>query len=361
MKKHLLAIAVASAVAAPALAQNVTISGRMAASVVQEKYTGIGQNQRVVEDPNSRVIFSVTEDLGGGLKFAGQIDMRLSNDTNGVTENASGNNFASLSGNFGRVLVGKHDMHYNEIKDLNAGYATDDGATYRAMLIDVPTGAATAPTRVGGTRVQNLVRYDSPTISGFNATLGFSTNPGADEVAKVASAAGLIHGPNNDQGQATMTIGRYNAGPLSAYFSMYRSKADQSSTTLRSNLFGGSYDLGNGFKVAVNAGETSSQAGVAAKFEKSGLSVPVSYTMGNNEFVFTYGSTDAASGLTASSAKMTNLTLNHYLSKRTTLAVSYTTLTNESGVAYGINGTAQTNLTAGADGSAIALGIRHNF
>jgi len=355
MKKHLLAIAVASAVAAPALAQNVTISGRIAATVVQEKYTGIGQNQRVVEDPNSRVIFSVTEDLGGGLKFGGQLDMRVSSDAAGLTENAGGNNFASLSGNFGRILIGKHDMHYNEIKDLNAGYVTDDGSTYRAMLIDVPTGAATAPTRVGGTRVQNLVRYDSPTISGFNATIGFSTNPGADETAKTAAL------PNGDQGQATMTIGRYNAGPLSAYFSIYRQKGDNLNVTLRSNLFGGSYDLGNGFKVAVNAGETSSQAGVAAKFEKSGLSVPVSYTMGNNEIVFTYGSTDAATGLTASSAKMTNLTLNHYLSKRTTLAVSYTTLTNESGVAYGINGTAQTNATAGADGSAIALGIRHNF
>jgi len=138
MKKHLLAMAVASAVAAPVLAQNVTITGRIGAELVQEKYTGIGQNQRTVEDPNSRVIFQVSEDLGGGLKFAGQLDMRTAADEAGVTENAGGNNFFSLSGNFGRILIGKHDMHYNEIKDLNAGYVTNDGATYRSMLVTVP-------------------------------------------------------------------------------------------------------------------------------------------------------------------------------------------------------------------------------
>jgi predicted porin len=357
MKKHLLAMAVASAVAAPVLAQNVTITGRIGAELVQEKYTGIGQNQRTVEDPNSRVIFQVSEDLGGGLKFAGQLDMRSAADEAGVTENAGGNNFFSLSSDtLGRILIGKHDMHYNEIKDLNAGYVTNDGATYRSMLVTVPLTTTTVQS-VGTTRVQNLVRYDTPTFAGVNATLGYSTNAGAAEIAKTATAGQA----NLDQGQATMAIARYNQGPISAYMSIFRSKADQSQVQLKSTIYGGSYDLGNGLKVAINAGETSAQTGVAAKTEKSGLSIPVSYTMGNNEFVFTYGQADAASNVTSSGAKMTNLTLNHYLSKRTIVGVSYTTLTNELGAAYSIHGSTQTNATAGADGSTIAVGFRHNF
>jgi len=354
VKKHLLAMAVASAVAAPVLAQNVTISGRIGAELVQEKYTGIGQNQRTVEDPNSRIIFNVSEDLGGGLKFAGQLDMRTAVDEAGVTENAGGNNFFSLSGDFGRVLIGKHDMHYNEIKDLNAGYVTNDGATYRSMLVAVPLTTTTVQS-VGTTRVQNLVRFDTPTFAGVNATIGYSTNTGAAESAKTAALL------NNDQGQATMAIARYNAGPISAYMSIYRSKADASNVQLKSSIYGGSYDVGNGLKVAVNAGETSAQNGIAAKFEKSGLTIPVSYTMGNNEFVFTYGQADAASNIVNSGAKMTNLTFNHYLSKRTIVGISYTTLTNELGAAYSIHSSTQTNATAGADGSAVAVGFRHNF
>jgi hypothetical protein len=354
MKKHLLAMAVASAVAAPVLAQNVTISGRVGAAVTQEKYTGIGQNQRHASDPNSRVIFNVNEDLGGGLKFGGQLDMRLNTTEAGATDNSSGNNFFSLSGGFGRILVGKHDMHYNEIKDLGAGYAEDAGSTYRAMLLFVPT-STTAVTSVGIGRVQNLIRFDTPTFNGLNATFGYSTNAGANEVAKTSAL------PNNDQGQATIGTARYNQGPISAYASIFRNKADQSNVQLKSTIYGASYDLGNGLQVAINAGEVSSQSGIAAKTEKSGMTLPVSYTMGNNQFVFTYGQSDAASGVTSSAAKMTNLTLNHSLSKRTVVAVSYTTLTNENGAAYGIYSSLQTNATAGADGSAIAVGFRHNF
>jgi hypothetical protein len=357
MKKHLLAMAVASAVAAPVLAQNVTISGRVGAALTQEKYTGIGQNQRTVEDPNSRIIFNINEDLGGGLKFGGQLDMRLATDEAGATDNSSGNNFFSLSGGFGRILIGKHDMHYNEIKDLGAGYAEDTGSTYRQMLLYVPT-STTATTSVGIGRVQNLVRFDTPTFMGVNATLGYSTNAGAAEVGKSLAGGNTV---NNDQGQATVASARFNQGAISAYASVFRRKDDQSAVMLKSNIYGASYDLGNGLQVAINAGEVSSQTGVATKFEKSGMTIPVSYTMGNNQFVFTYGQADSANGVTSSAAKLTNLTLNHSLSKRTVVALSYTTLTNESGAAYGIYGTTQTNATAGADGSAIAVGFRHNF
>lgn len=353
MKKHLLAVAVAAAVAAPAFAQNVSISGRIGAVVNQEKYTGIGKNQRTVEDPNSRVIFTVTEDLGQGLKFTGQIDMRATIDaTASTTENSSGNSFGAISGGFGRVLMGRHDMHYNEVFDLGAGYVNDASSTYRNILMYVPT-STTATTSVGIGRVQNLVRYDSPAFAGFSATVGYSQNAAADEVAQTAN--------NAAQGGATIGTLRYSQGPISAYVSNFRRKDDNQAIQLVSQIYGAKYNVGNGIEVAANFGTASSQSGVGTKYEKNAFTIPVSYTVGANTFVLTVGETEAASNLANSGASLTDLTWNYALSKRTTLSAAYTSLSNESGVAYGLYGSTASNAVAGADGTNFSIGIRHNF
>ncbi len=357
MKKHLLAVAVATAIAAPAFAQNVSISGRIGAVVNQEKYTGtgVGKNQRTVEDPNSRIIFTVTEDLGGGLKFTGQLDMRATADaTASTTENSSGNSFGALSGSFGRVLMGRHDMHYNEIFDLGAGYVNDASSSFRNILLYVPT-STTATTSVGIGRVQNLVRYDSPAFSGFSATVGYSQNAAADEVAQTSN--------NAAQGGATIGTLRYSSGPISAYVSNFRRKDDSSAVQLASQIYGAKYVIGNGFEAAVNFGTTSSQSGVGTKYEKNAFTIPVSYTTGANTFVLTVGETEAASNLANSGASLTDVTWNYAMSKRTTLSASYTTLSNESGVAYGMYGSTSSAATAGAgtDGSTFSIGLRHNF
>lgn len=352
MKKHLLAVAVAAAVAVPAFAQNVSISGRIGAVVNQEKFTGIGKNQRTVEDPNSRVIFSVTEDLGGGLKFAGQFDMRGNADEVNSGDNSSGNTFASLTGNFGRVLVGKNDMHYNEIFALGAGDVTDADNTYRNILLYVPT-STTASTSVGIGRVQNLVRFDTPAFAGFTATVGYSQNAAAVEAAQTSN--------NAAQGGASIGILRYTMGDIAAYASNFRRKDDGSATQLTSQIYGAKYNLGGGIEVALNMATTSSQAGVGTKYEKNAYTIPVSYTTGRNTFVLTYGESEATSNLANSGAQLTQLTYHYALSKRTTLGASWVSIANESGVAYGMYGATVSNAVAGSDGTNFAVGVRHNF
>jgi predicted porin len=100
MNKKLLAVAVAGALAAPVVAfaqSSVTISGNLKMSLQQYKLSNAsaaraGQNtsQSLVHDDSSRIIFNMTEDLGGGLQAIGQVDIRVTKD--GGADNANGNN-----------------------------------------------------------------------------------------------------------------------------------------------------------------------------------------------------------------------------------------------------------------------------
>ena len=76
MKKHLIAAAVAAAVAVPAMAQNVTLSGYVEAGYQDLSFSGDATTRTNEElkaftaGPfgSSRLVISGSEDLGGGLK-----------------------------------------------------------------------------------------------------------------------------------------------------------------------------------------------------------------------------------------------------------------------------------------------------
>lgn len=72
MKKHLVALAVAGAVAAPAMAQNVSVYGIIGHSFDQAEVSGASITSTSSRDPlnSSRLGFKGSEDLGGGMKLA---------------------------------------------------------------------------------------------------------------------------------------------------------------------------------------------------------------------------------------------------------------------------------------------------
>jgi len=88
MNKKLMAAAVAGALALPgvALAQSsVTISGIIKVGVDNLKIGNPGaarshSSETRVTDNSSRILFNVTEDLGGGLSAIAQMDLRFSAD-----------------------------------------------------------------------------------------------------------------------------------------------------------------------------------------------------------------------------------------------------------------------------------------
>ncbi len=71
MKKHLIALAVAGAVAAPAMAQNVQVYGIIGHSFDQVETSGVAVSSTSSRDPlnSSRIGIKGSEDLGGGMKL----------------------------------------------------------------------------------------------------------------------------------------------------------------------------------------------------------------------------------------------------------------------------------------------------
>ena len=252
ISKKLLAVAVAGALAAPAAAfaqSSVTISGVLKVGV---DYLNIGSpggpaglarvgkntSEARVTDNSSRIIFGMNEDLGNGLNAIGQVDVRFSTDiaantyatapTNvgGTTMSAGGNTFVGLrSKQWGQLVFGRHDLHYGlfELNDM----ASKAGALMATTVSLFDYIGATAI--AGGTRTNNVVKYDSPVLMGFDLTAAWSANPTGVETDLVAGNAAGTQATSR-KGQAWNFNPRYNGGNWGARYSYWSQKSDGGSS-----------------------------------------------------------------------------------------------------------------------------------
>jgi len=206
MKKHLIAAAVAAAVALPAAAQ-VTVYGAINASITSTKTETSGvattsTTQGGEDWTNSSLIgFRGTEDLGGGLKatFDLQADINPGNGQLGaVSSDSTGQvgfnrlSFLGLEGGFGRVTFGRQA----DAVDSLEGYAN------HYNLFDTETAGANG---IGG-RNANTTRYDSPAFMGARLIASYSSNATATNAT----------GTTTNAGTTVTTFGiTYSNGPLS--------------------------------------------------------------------------------------------------------------------------------------------------
>ena len=368
MKKTLIALAALAAVGTASAQSTVTLSGILKGGVAQTKYSNGGATDGsglAVADGSSRFIMSGSEDLGGGLRANFQIDNRFRVDDNGAAPTSSplatGVTFVGLSGNFGNVQLGKLDTHYCQGVDSHGARATALTASSCAVLGYV--NVAGANTAIGQqTRTTNALRYTTPTMSGFNALVTYSTAQGGSEGA-VGDAG---------KGRAIGAALNYAAGPIRAGLSAWNSKsesrvagaaqADQSAYSLMGN-----YDFGKGTvglsydRSTVTAGLVD---GVTADTKRTSWSVPVTFMLGTGTLLGTYSrANDTAVANTG--ASIWSVGYDYPLSKRTTLGVSYVRLNNKSAGAYQLY--TQTALVGGAaqvvgqDASQFYVGVRHTF
>ncbi|MFZ9811411.1 MAG: porin, partial [Burkholderiaceae bacterium] len=131
MKKHLIAAAVAGALAVPAMAQ-VTVYGIMETGVQRTSTDNSAADSTKGSDSvfnSSRLGFKGEEDLGGGLKATFRLETSLQinaagdgngkgvgNETKGFWDRGAE---VGLSGGFGTVRIGKFDHQGAENNDLN--------------------------------------------------------------------------------------------------------------------------------------------------------------------------------------------------------------------------------------------------
>ena len=245
MKKTLVAIAALAAFGAQAQS-SVTISGNFDTGYSKVTSDTVGASKTDVNfngSSTSHLKFAGTEDLGGGLT-AGFTGVHLLNTVSGQTGNASTPYQTSNLFN-DEIWVGLESKQYGAVKlgapnaglyetvagksspfgtALGGGYSSSGINRLGLGLIDGTTSALAAksgPTLglnqfVGGgsangrvIRAEKSVRYDTPTVAGFNANVVFA--PKADNSATAGSTS-------NNNGFTNYTL-NYTNGPLVAAFS----------------------------------------------------------------------------------------------------------------------------------------------
>ena len=397
MKKKLLAVAVAGALAAPGLAlaqSSVTISGVFKVSLENLRIgsrvaAGLNNSENRVSDDSSRILFNVVEDLGGGLQAIGQADLRMPMASGNVIA-MSGNTHVGLrSASLGRVIVGRQDVHYGATESDMSVLAGDLRADSISLLAYMANGVAIA----NATRTPNIIHYTTPNFGGFTAIVAYSTGPtggatGQPNVSNVGAAAatGATAAQQSDlsssirKGNAFTFNPNYAASNWQIGYSYWNMKPDSgqllsaSAAQLdqRSNKLYGSFKIA-GFKIGLSwdksklTGNSGATAGVRTN-ERTAWSLPISYIMGNNGFHFHYTKArDDTVTVAQDGAKMVALSYQYTLSKRTSVGLTYAKITNDTGAAYNFFTTSSlgnstgAGVAAGEDPRLFAGTLRHAF
>lgn len=172
MKKKLIALAVAGALAVPVVASaqgtNVTIFGR-----VQAEYSGVDNGntpyQAGISDNarSSRWGLQISEDLGRGLRAVARLEQSLNTGTGAAT--TAREQWVGLSGNnFGEVKFGRVQSPFKDF----AGGMTIDPFAYTTLQANgaggTMTGSANGMGSGANSFVNSAIRFDSLNVEGFS-------------------------------------------------------------------------------------------------------------------------------------------------------------------------------------------------
>lgn len=206
MKKHIFALAAATVLSLPVMAQSsVTLYGIADAALLSvsnksgSRMTGIDSG--VLQ--SSRFGFRGTEDLGGGLGALFVLESGVSLDTGaGSAVLFNRQAYVGLSSkSLGTVSLGRQ---YGPIYDQLIGLSGAPAFGVQAGAIDgiAAPGSTSSVARfentIGSTRFDNSVKYTSPTVSGFRASamVGFGEVAGSSSSGQTLSAGvGYLQGP----------------------------------------------------------------------------------------------------------------------------------------------------------------------
>ncbi|SMF15781.1 porin [Pseudogulbenkiania subflava] len=365
MKKNLLALAVASALIAPAALADVTLYGTISESIESVKATGSTNSANDIKSTTrissnvSKLGFKGNEDLGDGLKAIWQVEQEISVDDGGTRKGtfATRNSFVGLDGAFGKAFMGYNDSAYkallkpilvNPMADTIAEICTDKSVFCH-----------------GDARLANSVHYYTPNFAGFQAGVSYGT----DETRKALSADGSDR-TNMDVWSlaAAYSIDGFNVGV--GYDRRNDKNAVAGDTNLNQSFWKvaasykfGDTKIGAGFEQERNdksTGDTKQNAwtvGAEQKFGNFGVSLAYAKLQESKS--------DAKDG-----AKQWTLGATYDLSKRTQTYAYYTRIANDDNGTRTFGNAGLTNydntgkaigVGAGSNPTGFGVGLKHSF
>ena len=281
MKKTIIAAAIATVIAAPAMA-DVSVSG-----VVEQTFTDTDSvtDTGLASGTDSGLTFKASEDLGNGLTAFAQISLDTDNQDSATrTGNSEKDSKVGIKGGFGTVVVGR-------MEDFTEG-----------VMAATMTLNGTGAIELGGnaTRNNGAVAYVSPTVNGFHAG--------------VAGYTAAITG-EDDNFDATDIIVAYSNGPLTVMASqesMSAATAAALDTDEETTSFAVKYGMGDLSAAALFVNRD------AGATDSDDVMLRVDYKMGNNKITLAHADDESADN------KIVGLELTHSMSKRTSAYVGMT-------------------------------------
>lgn len=263
---------------------------------------------------------------------------------------------------WGRLLVGRWSTYHSADAALSHN-AIYDAGPYASGTLNMLGSIGRNLAYFAGGILSNLVRYDSPRWShtGFSATYGFDTQS-----------------PQHPGNHTLNFNPTYNDGQLVLYWNtLYRARQPGEGTwrhlshDQHANRLGMAYQFDTGFKFAL-LWDRNRVAGASIperSLSRDAWALPMIYRQGPHLWHVTYGEARSyrADGLTRpdTGARMFSVGYEYALSKRSALALSYSTVSNQAHAAYDFwYPTNNLPLPPGAEGfraQSIYAGIKHTF
>jgi len=334
MQKKIIALAIVSAISAPAFADNANVSLYGKAFLNVESFTSDKPLKAIrVQTNASRFGLKGSEDLGEGLKALYQYEVQM--DADGSAKNGLGNSTRNSgvgieAETLGKVILGMWDSPY---KLTHNTIELFDNTT---VFTTTRTIGRTVNEKDYNTRNSNSLIYWSPKLLGVQLAGQYSANE-TDNKKNQISLSGTFEYED-----------MYLAGA-------FESRPEVVAKTTDSALRGvAKYKLGDFWvgaaveSIKVNTSATASYS--QTNFEGSGL-VKLGASNIGAAFVKTGKSSAADTGATQFS-----LRYGYNFSKRTEVFAAYTNLKNEKSAKY----TLSSSHTGSAE-SAMGLGVIHSF
>lgn len=354
MKKHVIAAAVASAFAVPAVAQNVSMSGTLdvnpyALSKVFIGGSSPGENRKTTSSTTgsgwstSVINFTATEDLGGGLKATAFVNQVI-NATDGTL--TARDRWINLSGSMGSIQAGRFspaiESGYTAFAvagttntagtsdssgyDLLVGSLGYDNALSRSIRTNQIDNYVTDVNRdwditaVDAGRQAGIVQFTSPVMNGFKVTAEYIGND-VDRDATARTGA-------NSQKQTALRLD-YSAGPLTVGMAMgkrtAKREASAASSLYTTNSTGGVVSANTNVTTMYISG---TPVYAERKMDSDIKWLGASYDLGSAVLLYAYGARkDEQSVAGAASTDVSNVKI-HNIGVRvpmgaTTLSASY--------------------------------------
>jgi predicted porin len=246
MKKNILAIAIATAVAAPvAMADAPKVYGQFNLAIDMMSEAGTDN----VVHRNSRLGVKGGEDLGNGMKAVYQMEgtIQMGDFV------ADRNTFAGLAGGFGTVVMGRHDTPLRMIQPSD-GFADSAAAGNNTSSF---TGGNGHPITGGSgeDRLSNVLAYISPSFNGIQFAAATSTQVTSDLMSvnsfsiaygsksKGIYAAAAMTDVDGSRSNTRVTVQYNEAGLVGSV--MYTTVKDQSTTLDGNSIVAGvAYKMG---------------------------------------------------------------------------------------------------------------------